>query len=63
MIRLFKPQIAELLHARDRAVEDWARHRPGSDVFEDRDLEVTAHMEVSVEDQVRAISKALLKRR
>ena len=63
MIRLFKPQIAELLHARDRAVEDWARHRPGSDVFEDRDLEVTAYMEVSVEDQVRAISKALLKRR
>ncbi|MEE8144715.1 MAG: hypothetical protein V3T57_04835 [Kiloniellales bacterium] len=63
MIRLFKPQIAELLHARDRAVEDWARHRSGSDVFEDRDLEVTAYMEVSVEDQVRAISKALLKRR
>ena len=63
MIRLFKPQIAELLHARDRAVEDWARPRSGSDVFEDRDLEVTAYMEVSVEDQVRAISKALLKRR
>ncbi len=63
MIRLFKPQIAELLHARDRAVEDWARHRSGSDVFEDRDLEVTAYMEVSVEAQVRAISKALLKRR
>jgi hypothetical protein len=63
MIRLFKPQIAELLHARVRAVEDWARHRSGSDVFEDRDLEVTAYMEVSVEDQVRAISKALLKSR
>ncbi len=63
MIRLFKPQIAELLYARDRAVEDWAQHRPGTDVFEDRDLEVTAYMEVSVEDQVRAISNTLLKRR
>ncbi len=63
MIRLFKPQIVELLTARDRAVRDWAEHRPGTDVFEDRDLEVTSYLDVSVEDQVRAVTKVLLARR
>ncbi len=63
MIRLFKPQIVELLTARDRAVQDWAERRPGTDVFEDRKLEVTSYLDVSVEDQVRAVTKVLLARR
>ena len=63
MIRLFRPQIVALLAARDRAVADWEGRHPGVDVFEDRDLEITSWTEVSVEDQVHAVSQALLKRR
>ena len=63
MLRLFRPQIEVLLEARDRAVADWAERYPDGDVFEDRKLEVTSWTDVSVEDQVRAVSQALLKRR
>lgn len=63
LLRLFQPQIVALLEARDRAVEDWARDHPDVDVFEDRNLEITSYTEVSVEDQVHAVSRALLKRR
>ena len=62
MVRLFKPQILELLEARDRAVEAWAVEHPGVDVYEDRNLEVTSYLDVSVEDQVRTVAKALMAR-
>lgn len=62
MVRLFKPQIARLVHRRDAVVEDWARRRPGTDVYEDRDLEVTSYMDIAVEDQVRSVGRALLAR-
>jgi len=35
MIRLFAPQIAELVRERDRAVAQWRKTHPGLDVFED----------------------------
>ncbi len=63
LLALFRPQIVELLQHRDRAVEGWAKEHPGADVFEDRDLEITSYMEISVEDQVRAVGQALLKRK
>lgn len=63
LVALFKPQIVELLRSRDRAVADWAAQHPGTDAFEDRDLEITSYMEIAVEDQVRAVSRALLKRK
>ena len=63
LLGLFKPQIVELVRARDLAVEDWAKRRPGTDVFEDRDLEITSYMDIDVETQVRAVSQALLKRK
>ena len=63
LLGLFKPQIVELVRARDVAVEDWAKRRPGTDVFEDRDLEITSYMDVDVEEQVQAVSRALLKRK
>ncbi len=62
MIHLFKPQIAELLQARDRAVAAWVEAHPDGDVYEDRDLEVTSYVTVSVEDQVRAVARALMQR-
>jgi hypothetical protein len=63
LVGLFKPQIVELVRARDRAVEAWAKHRPGGDVFEDRGLEITSYMDIDVEQQVHAVSQALLKRK
>ncbi len=62
MVRLFKPQIAELLRARDEAVADWAAAHVEGDVYEDRELEITSCLDVSVEDQVRAVARALMQR-
>ena len=62
MIVLFKPQIAELLAARDAKVASWQEQNPGSDIFEDRDLEVTSFLDIVVEDQVQAVARALLGR-
>ncbi len=60
MVRLFKPQILELLEVRDRTVEDWQRAHGDRDVFEDRELEITSYMEIDIEAQVRAVGAALL---
>jgi hypothetical protein len=62
MIRLFKPQIADLLRARDRKVARWQELNPDSDVFEDRDLEVTSFLDVSLDRQVQDVARALLAR-
>ena len=59
MIRLFRPQIEALLEERDRCIAAWAEeHRPDN-VYEDRKLEITSYLEVSVEEQVKAVAAAL----
>lgn len=58
MFRLFRPQIVELLHQRDRTIEDWVNEHPDSDVFEDRELEITSTMRIDVESQIEALKKA-----
>jgi hypothetical protein len=63
MVALFKPQIADLLRARDDKVAGWQDRNPGSDVFEDRDLEVTSFLDVSIDRQVQGVAQALLGRR
>jgi len=62
MLRLYRPQIRELVAARDRAVAAWAARHPERDVYEDRDLEVTSFADISVEDHVRAVAQTLLNR-
>lgn len=59
MIRLFRPQISELLHARDATMEDRAEKQPDVSVYEDRGCEIVTHMEISVDDQIGAIFAAL----
>ena len=59
MVGLFKPQIKELVRSRDRYVADWILDHPGKDPYEDRDLEVTSFLDVSVDDQIRLINTAL----
>jgi hypothetical protein len=59
LVRLFQPQIAALLAARDAAIAALARARPGSDPYEDRSLEVPSAMAVSVEAQMAGLRSAL----
>ena len=59
MLRLFRPQIEALILARDEVVAAWARRHPGQDVFEDRELEITSQLAISVEEQIAAVEAAL----
>jgi hypothetical protein len=60
LFRLFRPQMASLLHTRDEAVMSWRRrHRGKVHVLEDRRLEVAAALEIDVDDQLRRIALAL----
>lgn len=59
MITLFRPQVEHLLRQRDEAISNWALVHPGVDVFEDRALELTAYLEINVEEQVNAVKRAL----
>ena len=59
MMSLFRPQIAALLEHRDAVVEAWTRDHPGVDVFEDRELEVTGYLAISVDDQLAAVRGVL----
>lgn len=59
MLQLFQPQIAALVRHRDSVVAAWAAARPGADPFEDRDLEITGALEISVPAQVAAVRRLL----
>ncbi len=58
MIDLFRPQIEMLIEARDRVVLQRAR-RLGHDVYDDRDLEVTAVCPIDIDAQIDAVGEAL----
>jgi len=62
MIRLFRPQIEALLRERDRKIADWAVSHPDTDVFEDRDLEITSALRIDVDHQVTAVERALARK-
>ncbi len=59
MLRLFGPDIEELLAERDRAVADWQDRHPDGNVYEDRGLEIASIREISVDSQIRAAEDAL----
>lgn len=59
LIRLFTPQIEQLVLERDRCVQDWADKHPGSDVYEDRNLEITSSAAIDVDKQIAAVNRAL----
>ena len=60
MVRLFRPQIEELVRERDKAVADWRKRYQDRDVFEDRELEITSLQDISVEKQIKRVNKALM---
>jgi len=59
MLALFQPQITELIRKRDESVAAWRLTHAATEAFEDRDLEVTSNLKISVEDQIAAVKKAL----
>lgn len=59
MLQLFRPQIAHLLRERDRVVAEWAARHPDRDVYEDRALEITSILSISVERQIAALERRL----
>ena len=59
MMKLFKPQIIALLEHRDEVIENWRQQFPDQDVFEDRTLEVTGEYNISVENQLESVLKAI----
>jgi hypothetical protein len=59
LMRLFRPQIVRLLHARDAEIRRRQAERPGANIYEDRTLEVISDAEISVEDQIARIELAV----
>lgn len=56
---LFRPQIEVLLRQRDQVISQWIDMHQGSDVFEDRRLELTSYLPINVEQQIKKILVAL----
>jgi Domain of unknown function (DUF6969) len=58
MLRLFRPQIVALIEARDRRLGEWAADHPERNAYEDRELEVTSTIDISIDDQIAAVHAA-----
>ncbi len=59
LLRLFRPQIEALLLERDERLRAWKRAHPEVNAYEDRKLEVTSQLPVSVEAEVERLERRL----
>jgi hypothetical protein len=59
LLRLFRPQIEELLQQRDERIRAWQRAYPEVNSYEDRRLEVTSQLPIKVEAQVELLEQRL----
>lgn len=60
MFRLFKPQIAELVQARDRTTAAWRLKSVATlSVYDDRSLEVTSMIAIDIDRQIAEVEAAL----
>jgi len=59
MLRLFRPQIVDLLRRRDDAIASWKLGHIDSNVLDDRRLEITSQIAISIQEQIRRIEKTL----
>ena len=60
MLRLFRPQIMELVRTRDVTVGDWQKKHPENDAFEDRGCDITSARKISVAAQIKRVNQALM---
>lgn len=49
LVRLYRPHIEALIRQRDQVVADWQRDHPDADIFEDRALDISGYLPISVE--------------
>jgi len=63
MLRLFRPEIEELIRERDIAITDWQTAHPDTDAFEDRGCDIASARSISVAPQIERVNKALHQRR
>jgi hypothetical protein len=59
LLRLFRPQIAQLLRQRDERLRQWEMQNPNVNAYEDRRLEITSQLPVDIEAQVRLLATRL----
>ena len=59
MFVLFKPWIEGLLMDRDRAIERWRMQHPGEDALEDRRLEITSSIDISLYEHIEWLDRQL----
>lgn len=59
MFCLFRPEIEALIVQRDAAVAAWREAFPDVDVFEDRKLEVTGEIRISVKEKLERLGASL----
>jgi hypothetical protein len=59
MLRLFRPQIIELLHERDARMAEMTEQQPEANIYEDRDHEIVSLMDISIDDQIQEIAAVL----
>jgi len=59
MMRLFYPQIIDLMCERDNVVAIWNQMHPGMHIFDNRDLEILSEKSISIELQMKVISDIL----
>jgi hypothetical protein len=58
VIRVFRPQIVDLIRARDAKLAEYRATHPGRDVYEDRALQVISEVPVDLLAQIGAIEAA-----
>ncbi len=61
LLVMFRPQIIWLISQRDATLESWKTTHPESNVYEDKALEVLADIDISIDEQQKAVN-ALLER-
>ncbi len=59
MFKLFRAEIEALIRHRDEVVESWRQARPGTDVFEDRDFDISGQIRISVKDKLEKVRATL----
>ncbi|MCK0507677.1 DUF6969 family protein [Aromatoleum anaerobium] len=58
MLRLYRPWVEGLIRHRDAVIAAHLRERRGEDIFEDRSLEITGYLPVSVKHLIAALEEA-----
>ncbi len=59
MMRLFRPQIEDLILQRNTMIDDWQADHSKHDVLEDRKYDIISTLDISVDDQIDQVKQAL----